>query len=217
MKKSLCCISILLALLMAVSAFSVMQVYAANTSKAVVADDDEGYFGYLEKTSVSLKAGAVKAIDFLSSEETPLYRGKAWSENAKIAKVSIEEDKDNCNNYLNIYALKKGTTTIKCKDSRGNISTCKVKVTTNPSIKVGGKAFKSSKRYPIKKGKTLAVKITGKSPIVKNAYSSSKKSVAKVISKTTAKTAKIKGFKAGKATVTIKVNGVAFKVKVKVK
>lgn len=81
----------------------------------------------------------------------------------------------------------------------------------------GGNAYKSSKTYSVNKGKTLTVKITGKASAVKNKYSSSKSKIAKVISKDSAATAKIKGLKKGSAKVTIKVNGVAFKIKVKVK
>lgn len=237
-KKTLCFISIILALLMAVSAFSVIQAYAADTKKAAVADDEDGdgfedenydddyygydddrdgYFGFLEKESITLKAGAVKSIDFDSSREVPLYKKKASTTNKKVAKGTIEEDYDNCNNYVKVYAFKKGTATIKFKDCYDNSHSLKVKVTTNPTIKVAGKKFKASKTYTVKKGKTIKVSITGKSPIVKNAYSSSKKSVAKVTSKNTAKTVKIKGYKKGSAKVTIKVNGVAFKIKVKVK
>ncbi len=152
--------------------------------------------------SVSLKAGKTKKITVKNAAVTK------WStSNKKVALVKNGT----------VYALKKGSATITAKTLQGKKLTCKVKVTTNPTIKVNGKKFKASTRYTVKKGKTIKVTITGKSSAVKNAYSSTKKKIAKVISKTTAKTVKIKGYKKGGATVTIKVNGVAFKVKVKVK
>ena len=49
---------------------------------------------------------------------------------------------------------------------------------------------------------------------LRNKYTSTK--VAKVTSKKSAQTVKIKGLKKGMAKVTIKVNGVSFKIKVKV-
>ena len=48
-------------------------------------------------------------------------------------------------------------------------------------------------------------------------WKSSKKKVAKVTSKNTADTVKIKGLKKGRAKISITVNGVKFTIKVKVK
>ena len=116
-----------------------------------------------------------------------------------------------------VTALKKGTATITATLKDGTKLTSKIVVRSNPTIKIGKKAFKASTTYKVKKGKALKVKITGKASSVNNAYSTSKKAVAKVITTSKkASTVNIKGFKAGSAKVTIKVNGVAFKIKVKV-
>ena len=82
---------------------------------------------------------------------------------------------------------------------------------------MGTKKYSAKTTYTVKKGKTLTVTITGKAPGVNNSYATTKKTIAKVISKKTVTKVKIKGLKKGTATVTIKVNGVAFKIKVKVK
>lgn len=90
-------------------------------------------------------------------------------------------------------------------------------VGTNPSIKVGGKKFNKSKTYTIKRKGTLKVQISGKASSVNNVYASSNKKAAKVTSKVSATTVKIQGLKKGSITITVKVNGVSFKIKVKVK
>ena len=179
---------------------------ASNAAAAKYAKDNKFTLctgaASISPKSVSLKAGATKKITVKNAAVT------GWSTpNKKIALVKNGT----------VYALKKGSATITAKTLQGKKLTCKVKVTTNPTIKVNGKKFKASTRYTVKKGKTIKVTITGKSSKVKNVYSSTKKKIAKVISKNTAKTVKIKGLKKVGATVTIKVNGVAFKVKVKVK
>lgn len=57
--------------------------------------------------------------------------------------------------------------------------------------------------------------IKGKAKTVKNVYTNTKK--AKVVSKKTTSTIKVKGLKKGSTTLKIKVNGVVLKLKVKVK
>ena len=95
--------------------------------------------------------------------------------------------------------------------------TCKVTVTNNPVIKIGSKSVSSQKTYKLKAGKTLTLKLYRRVSSIKNTYASSKKSVAKVISKANTNKVVIKGLKAGKATITVKLNGVrTFKIKVKV-
>ncbi len=171
-------------------------------------EEEEEDKAYVSPSSITIKAGASKKVYFHDNGHgLELVKSK----NKSIAKAVKKSSS------AVIYGLKKGTTTVEFWDTNVTCCKLKVKVTTNPTIKVGGKKFKASKTYPVKKGKTLTVKISGKSSVVKNVYSSSKKSVAKVISKNTAKTVKIKGYKKGSAKVTIKVNGVAFKIKVKVK
>lgn len=116
-----------------------------------------------------------------------------------------------------VTALKKGTATITAKLSTGKKLSCKITVTSDPSIKISGKKLNAKKTYSIKKGKCLTLTLTGKAADVKNSYASSNKKIAKVTSKATATKVKIKGIKIGNATVTVKVNNVAFKIKIKVK
>ncbi|MBR2547331.1 MAG: hypothetical protein IKF07_03980 [Eubacterium sp.] len=73
----------------------------------------------------------------------------------------------------------------------------------------------SKSSITIKKGKTAKVKITGKENGTKNTYKNTK--IAKVVSKKTASTLKIKGLKKGKTTLKIKVDGTWLKLKVRVK
>ena len=145
----------------------------------------------LNKTSLSLKSGAKYTLK--------LNVGKAkWSSSdSKVATV----------NNGAVTALKKGTVTIKATSSNGAKLTCKVKVTTSPTL--------SKSSLSVKKGKTASVKITGKAASVKNVYTSAK--YAKIISKPADTKIKIKGVKKGSATLKIKVNGVVLKLKVKVK
>lgn len=155
----------------------------------------------LSKTSLSLKAGASKTLTVSNG------KAKSWSSSKKSVAL-VKNGK--------ITALKKGFATITVKLTNGKKLTCKVNVTTSPALKINGSKFKASKTYTVKKNKSLKVKITGKAKEVKNVYKSTDKKVAKVTSSTSAKSIKIKGYKQGKASVTIKVNGVKFKVKVKV-
>ncbi|MBR1732007.1 MAG: leucine-rich repeat domain-containing protein [Ruminococcus sp.] len=115
-----------------------------------------------------------------------------------------------------VTALKKGTATISAYLRDGSEIKGTVTVNSNPSLKVGGKAYKSSTTYNVIKGKSLTVKITGKASSVDNVYSTTSAKVAKVTSKAAASTVLIKGLKKGKATITIKVNGVSYKIKVNV-
>ena len=157
----------------------------------------------ISKTKVSLKAGKTLTLKVTGGEV------KSWkSSKAAVAKVSSKGK---------ITTLKKGSATITATLKDGSKLTCKVTVTNNPTIKVGTKKYSAKTTYTVKKGKTLTVTITGKAPGVNNSYATTKKTIAKVISKKTVTKVKIKGLKKGTATVTIKVNGVAFKIKVKVK
>ncbi len=157
----------------------------------------------LNKTSVNLKAGRT----FKLTTNVPGAKAKFKSGKTKIASV---------NSAGVVTALKKGNSDIYVTVS-GKTLICKVKVTTNPTAKIKKKAVKSSKVYKIKKGKKLTVKITGKAKSINNVYKSSKKKIAKVISKKKASTIKIKGYKKGKATITLKINKVkTIKIKVKV-
>jgi hypothetical protein len=73
----------------------------------------------------------------------------------------------------------------------------------------------SKKSITVKKGKTAKVKILYKKKGSKNTYKKTK--YAKVVSKRTASTIKVKGLKKGKTTLKIKVNGTWLKLKVRVK
>ncbi|MBE5906758.1 MAG: hypothetical protein E7277_08250 [Lachnospiraceae bacterium] len=153
-------------------------------------------------TNIKLSAG-----DFYYVVVSNGYVKKWTSSNKKIAKVS---------NDGNVTALKKGTVTITATLDDGTKLTCKVTVKNSPTVKVGGKKFVSSKTYTIKRGKNLKVAISGKAASVNNNYASTNAKVAKVTSKKSVDTINIKGLKRGKATVTVMVNGVSFKIKVKV-
>ena len=127
--------------------------------------------------------------------------------NAKIAKV-------NSNGV--ITTLQRGAVTIKVKVGTKTLS-CKVTVTNSPVIK-DGKKYLSSKYYTVKKGKTISFKIYRKASAINNVYKTSNKKIAKITSKAKATKLVIKGLKKGKATLTVKVNGVkSFNINVNVK
>ena len=146
----------------------------------------------LNKKSLSVKAG--KAVSLSVSGATV----NSWySSNTKVAAVKNGK----------VTALKKGTATVYANLKDGTYLTCKVKVTSSPKL--------SKSSVKVKKGKTIKVKLTGKASSVKNVYTNTKK--AKIISKNTASTIKVRGLKKGSTTLKIKVNGVVLKLKVKVK
>ena len=127
--------------------------------------------------------------------------------NAKIAKV-------NSNGV--ITTLQRGAVTIKVKVGTKTLS-CKVTVTNSPVIK-DGKKYLSSKYYTVKKGKTISFKIYRKASAINNVYKTSNKKIAKITSKANTTKLVIKGLKKGKATLTVKVNGVkSFNINVNVK
>ena len=164
--------------------------------------DPEPVSPKLSATSVSLKAGGVKKLTVTGETVT------AWSSSKKSV-ATVNKGK--------ITALNKGNTTVTAKLKNGKKLSCKVTVTSAPKIKVNGKKFSKSKQYSVEKNKSLKITVSGKAPSVNNVYKTSNKKVAKITSKASAKTVKIKGIKKGKAKITLKVNGVAFKIKVKVK
>ncbi len=123
---------------------------------------------------------------------------KSWSSSdPKVASVKSGR----------LTALKKGSTTITAALTNGKKLKCTLVVKTSPSL--------SKSSISVKKGKTCKVKIRGKASSVSNSYKNTSK--AKVISKKTATTLKIKGVKKGTTTLKIKVNGKWLKLKVKVK
>ena len=146
--------------------------------------------------AVKLKAGKVKNV---GSNAAQYGTVKSWaSSNKKVAKVSKGK----------ITALKKGSATITATYDTGCKTKYKVTVTTSPKL--------SKKSVKVKKGKTVKVKIIGKASAIKNTYKNT--NYAKITSKRTAVTLKVKGLKKGKTTLKIKVNGVVtLKLKVTVK
>lgn len=156
----------------------------------------------LSANSYSMSAGTVKTLKVSNGT------AKSWSSSDKSV-ATVKNGK--------ITALKKGKAVITVTLTTGKKLSCTVNVATNPTLKVNGKKFSAAKTYSVKKGDNLTVKISGKASSVNNSYKSSKKTVAKITSAKSAKTVKIKALKKGKATVTVKVNGVSFKIKVKVK
>lgn len=154
------------------------------------------------KPELNVKAGTAKKLS-LKGETV-----KKWKTSKKTV-ATVSKGK--------ITALKKGTATITAVLKDGSELTYTIKVSNSPALTVGGKKYNKKTTYTVKKNKTLKVKITGKASSVKNVYTSADPTVAKVTSKAAASTVKIKGLKTGKTTVTIKVNGVKYKIKVKVK
>ncbi len=156
----------------------------------------------LSENSLKLDAGITKTLKVIDG------KAQSWK-SSKNSVVSVKNGK--------VTALKKGTATVTAVLENDVKLNCEIKVSSNPSIKIKGKKLNVKKPYSVKKGGFITLKITGKASGVKNTYQTSKKSVAKVTSKADSKTVKIKGLKPGKAKITVKVNGLAFKIKVKVK
>ena len=152
---------------------------------------------------LSLKAGKRKTLTIKNGKV------KNWkSSNAKV--VTVKNGK--------ITTLKKGNAIITATLTSGRKLTCKVKVTSSPTIKIGKKKFNKKTTYSVKRGKKLTVTIAGKAPTMRNVYKTSNKKIAKITSKSTAQKVVIKAYKKkGKVTLTLKVNGVSFKIKVNVK
>lgn len=157
----------------------------------------------LSAKKATLKAGAVKTLKVNNGT------AKSWkTSNKSVATVTAKGK---------ITALKKGKAVITATLKDGTKLKCTVTVSTSPTIKIGTKKFSASKNYTVKKNGTLTVTITGKAASVKNVYTTTNKKIAKVTSSATAKKIKIKAGKKGSAIVTVKVNGVAFRIKVTVK
>ena len=185
--------------------------YVTDTAELPEALQDESHYKFirlhfsvpaLSSSSLSMEAGG---FDFLMPEECEV---KKWSSSNK--KVATVEDGQ-------VTALKKGKATITATLTDGTKLACKVTVTSNPTLKIGGKAYKKNAVYTVKKNGILKAAIKGKAVFVDNAYKSSKKAVAKIKSGKMEDTVKIKGIKKGTSKITIKVNGVSFTFQVKVK
>ncbi|MBQ6843312.1 MAG: Ig-like domain-containing protein [Agathobacter sp.] len=139
----------------------------------------------LDQTKVTLQKG--KTVSLKVTRNPISATGKiTWtSSNKKIATV----DKNG-----KVKGVKTGTATITAKSSNGKKVTCKVTV-KNPTVKL------EKTKATIKVGKTTTIKI--KSTFPENdkvkSYTSSNKKIATVTSKGV-----VKGVKAGKATITVK-------------
>jgi hypothetical protein len=104
-------------------------------------------------------------------------------------------------------ALEKGIVTINGLTTKGHYSKV-IKVIDSPSL--------SKTNITVKKGSVYSIKLNGKANSIDNIYTNTK--TAKIISKASAKTIKIKGLKKGKTTLKVKVNGQkTIKINVKVK
>ena len=146
----------------------------------------------LSASSISLKAGVSKKLTVKDGTV------KGWkSSSPKTVKVKNGK----------VTALKKGKATITVSLTSGEPLKCTVNVTTSPKL--------GKKTLTIKKNGVKTVKIKGKAKGVNNKYKNTKH--AKITSKKSSSTLKVKGLKKGKTTLTITVNGVKLKLKVKVK
>lgn len=148
----------------------------------------------LAKKSVSLKAGKTSEI---SVKGIANAKATFKSTDSKIAKV---------NKNGKVTALKKGKAKIKITVGDNKL-TYSVKVTSSPKL--------SCKEVTVKKDKTKSVKIIGKAKNVNNKYTNT--STAKVISKKSSSSIRVKGIGKGTSTLKIKVNGVTLKLIVNVK
>ncbi len=125
------------------------------------------------------------------------------SSNSKIVKTTSTG---------NLIALKKGKATVtmtlhRNKSVIGKVK-CKITIKKDPSL--------SAKSVTVKKKQSVSVKIRGKASSINNKYTNTAK--AKIISKPSSATIKVKGLKKGKTTLKIKVNGVkTLKLTVKIK
>ena len=154
--------------------------------------------------------GSTKAPE-LSAKTKSLKAGKTFTLKVNntsdaVTFTSNKKSVATVNNKGVVTALKKGKATITATTKSGVKLNCTVSVTSNPKL--------SKQQIRIKVNQTKKIKITGKAKAVNNKYSKSK--IAKVKSKASATTLKIKGLKKGKATLKIKVNNKILKLKVTV-
>jgi hypothetical protein len=169
---------------------------SSETSPTKVSDSITNVNDSSAKTTISLKKSSAKI--YVSGKTTIKAtvkngNGKTTykSSNTKVAKV---------NKNGKVTALKKGTAKITVTNN-GVSKTFKVTV-KNPTL--------NAKSKIISKGKTFTLKITGK--VGKATFKSSNSKVAKV-----SKNGKITAKKKGKATITVKTNGIKLTCKVRVK
>ncbi len=163
----------------------------------------------LDEIASKLRNMSVNKLSLKPGEESGYFNPrdkiiKTVSSDTKVARIT--------NGYY-VTALRKGTAKITYTYANGAKATCNVTVKSDPKLTKNGKTVKS---VAVKKGKTVKVRIVGKASAVRNVYENTK--YAKVTSSAKESVIKIKGLKrtAG-TTLKIKVNGLALKLKVKVK
>ena len=163
---------------------------------------------------VSAKSPALNAVK-KALKAGDVYTVKVKNTTAKATFSSNKKTVAAVSPSGKVTALRKGTAVITVKVARKKL-TCKIVVSTNPTAKVGKKALKSS--YTLKRGATMTITVTGKAAAIKNIYKSDNAKIAKVVSKTSESTIKIKASAKGTANITITVNKVrTFPVKLQVK
>lgn len=154
---------------------------------------------YINKHNVVLKAGETEKIKLTCIDGS----AKKWKSTDE--KVAIVKDGK-------ITALRKGTAKIIVKDTLGKKYTCKLWVTSNPTLTKNDEVVKNIK---VEKGSSTKVKITGKAKNIDNIYTNTK--CAKITSNNSSDTLKICGVEKGTTTLKVRVNGVkTLKLKVKV-
>lgn len=136
----------------------------------------------------TLKSGVTSTIK--------VYNGqvKQWkSSNSKVAKI---------NDKGAVTCLNKGTSTITAVLTNGRKLTCKVNVTNAPRL--------SKTSVVVKKGKSTKITVLGKVPSIKTKYNNTK--IAKIYtcncSCKCSNTLTVVGFKKGKTTIKVNINGV---------
>lgn len=205
---------------LATLAFSVNDNISVSSTPLYISNV-EAYDKEMNLVPIKISAGNIKTVASISETEISMESGKTktlvisngdvatWTSNKKSIAI-VKEGK--------VTALKKGSADIIATLADGTRLVCKVTVTSSPKIKIGKKKYKKNKTYSIKRRKNLNIYITGKATNVNNIYETSNKKVAKITSKKTAKKVKITAYKKkGTTMITLKVNGVPFKIKVKVK
>lgn len=147
----------------------------------------------LKSSSASLKAGYTTNITVQNYGSNKV---KYQSSNTKIAKV---------NSAGKVTALKKGSADITVSVGETKLH-YKVTVTSSPKL--------SKTTITLKKGQTKTINIVGKAAEIDNSYKNTK--IAKITSKKSSSSVKIKGIKKGKTTLKVLVNGVTLSFTVKV-
>lgn len=130
--------------------------------------------------------------------------------------TSSKKDVVSVTNKGQITCRKKGSAVITITIGNATVK-YNITVKNNPTVNIKGKKVKTSTRYAFTKGKKLKLTIKGKAKSINNVYKSTNKKIAKITSAKNATTIYIKGYKKGKATIGVYVNGKSFKIKVRIK